>query len=241
MVLAAAACNQVFGLDAVRVADGGATGDGPGGDGVAPVLDGPSCGDGSVDDTEECDDANRLDGDGCDAACHVELEVIGCADGHRDGFVDPVAMPGVAACGGGWTVGGLQGARSGVSACARAGDDGPNPDGTSCAALDLCAPGWSICAGRVAIGTAIGTAACAPGPGFFATREKGSATFDCVGAGAMVVGCGDAGAAAGATCSPLTAAAGAGCAALAGWRCTVGDESGTATHGLGAGGVLCCR
>ena len=127
MVLAVAGCNQVFGLDAVRVGDGGATSDGPAGDGTASVTDGPTCGDGTIDDTEECDDRNHVGGDGCDASCHLELGVIGCADGHRDGFADLAALPGIAACGGGWTVGGLQGARSGVSACVRAGDDGPNP------------------------------------------------------------------------------------------------------------------
>lgn len=241
MVLAAAGCNQVFGLDAVRVGDGGATSDGPAGDGTASVTDGPTCGDGTVDDTEECDDFNRLDRDGCDASCHLELDVIGCADGHREGFADLAALPGIAACGGGWTVGGLQGARSGVSACVRAGDDGPNPDGTSCAALDLCAPGWTICGGRGAVATALGVAACTPGAGFFATREKGSAAFECLGTGAMVMGCGSVGVPVTMGCAPLTAAAASGCAALVGWRCGVGDESGTAVHGLGDGGVLCCR
>ena len=32
----------------------------------------PFCGDGAVDDGEECDDGNQRDGDGCDADCFVE-------------------------------------------------------------------------------------------------------------------------------------------------------------------------
>ena len=90
------------------------------------------------------------------------------------------------------------------------------PDGASCAALDLCAPDWTICGGRGAVATALGVAACAPGAGFFATREKGSAAFECLGSGAMVMGCGSVGVPVTMGCAPLTAAAAAGCAALVG-------------------------
>ena len=56
-----------------RVADGD-------GDGTATVdmgayeLPGPICGDGILDDAEECDDGNTVDGDGCSSTCHVEWQ-----------------------------------------------------------------------------------------------------------------------------------------------------------------------
>lgn len=34
----------------------------------------PSCGDGTVDSGEECDDRNNADGDGCDASCIKECD-----------------------------------------------------------------------------------------------------------------------------------------------------------------------
>lgn len=40
----------------------------------------PTCGDGIVDANEECDDGNRLDGDGCNRHCRKEL----CGNGIRD-------------------------------------------------------------------------------------------------------------------------------------------------------------
>jgi fibro-slime domain-containing protein len=56
---------------------------------------GPACGDGVVDDGEECDDGNSLPGDGCNGACKVE-PFYDCGDGTKcvftivcgDGVVD---------------------------------------------------------------------------------------------------------------------------------------------------------
>jgi cysteine-rich repeat protein len=45
-----------------------------------PGLEGPFCGDGFVDDGEECDDGNREDNDGCSSVCEVE-EFAGEAEG----------------------------------------------------------------------------------------------------------------------------------------------------------------
>lgn len=41
----------------------------------------PRCGDGSVDASEECDDGNQLNGDGCDTRCRVE----DCGNGRLEG------------------------------------------------------------------------------------------------------------------------------------------------------------
>jgi cysteine-rich repeat protein len=41
----------------------------------------PNCGDGHVDSDEECDDGNRVGGDGCSAACQVESGNPRCGDG----------------------------------------------------------------------------------------------------------------------------------------------------------------
>jgi cysteine-rich repeat protein len=124
--LAVAGCNQLFGLDPI----GGA--------------DDPRCGDGTIDPGagEQCDDGDRVPGDGCDDACQFEDGVIGCSDGERDGFVDVVAWPGIAACAGRWVVPGTMAGRVGLN-CARAGDDTGIADG--CAMADLCAVGWRPC------------------------------------------------------------------------------------------------
>jgi cysteine-rich repeat protein len=38
---------------------------------------GPSCGDGAVNGgDEECDDGNRVNGDGCNLSCKTEREII---------------------------------------------------------------------------------------------------------------------------------------------------------------------
>jgi hypothetical protein len=80
-------------------------------------LDGvPDGCDGCVAVAETC---NTIDDD-CDGEIDEGLP-CGCADGTREGFVDPAAFPDVAACDGAWT-----GALSGGSV--------------------LCEPGWHVCA-----------------------------------------------------------------------------------------------
>ncbi len=48
----------------------------------ADVVD-PLCGDGTIDDGEDCDDGNNTSGDGCSATCESEGEGI-CGDGVKD-------------------------------------------------------------------------------------------------------------------------------------------------------------
>ncbi|WP_437758424.1 DNRLRE domain-containing protein [Sorangium sp. So ce1389] len=49
----------------------------------ASVPDAPVCGNGVLEDGEECDDGNGANGDGCDADC-----TVGCPDADGDGYCD---------------------------------------------------------------------------------------------------------------------------------------------------------
>jgi cysteine-rich repeat protein len=40
---------------------------------LVACFDEATCGDRDLDTGESCDDGNRVDGDGCDAACRIEL------------------------------------------------------------------------------------------------------------------------------------------------------------------------
>ena len=42
----------------------------------------PICGDGHLDEGEQCDDGNRINGDGCDANCQIECGGDGCTPGY---------------------------------------------------------------------------------------------------------------------------------------------------------------
>ncbi|MFH1543693.1 MAG: choice-of-anchor Q domain-containing protein [Patescibacteria group bacterium] len=44
----------------------------------------PYCGDGNLDDGEECDDGNTTNGDGCSSVCLIETEEPYCGDGNID-------------------------------------------------------------------------------------------------------------------------------------------------------------
>jgi cysteine-rich repeat protein len=48
----------------------------------------PSCGNGSYDPSEACDDGNRLSGDGCSATCQLE-----CGDAGVEPCIDPGFFP----------------------------------------------------------------------------------------------------------------------------------------------------
>ncbi len=84
------------------------------------------------------------------------IGAVGCADGTREAFTNQTTFPAVAACGGGWDGNGNLPNYTGVFPsplrttnpnCAQNGNSGPNPNGTGCSAIDLCASGWHICAG----------------------------------------------------------------------------------------------
>jgi hypothetical protein len=177
--------------------------------------------------------------------------VVGCADGQRDGFLDVATYPAIAACAGGFALPGVVG----VSApgCGRtAGDDGPNPDGTGCHAIDLCEVGFHICssAAEVALKSSTGCTGAAVGsePVFFITAQSGDVARSCTPTGVDdVFGCGTLGSrpVQNSNCAPLDRWSTNLCAALtAPWACGT-DQTAEASYvekpGPGAGGVLCCR
>jgi hypothetical protein len=81
----------------------------------------------------------------------------GCADGQREGYEDWGAYPSIAACSGGWEVGGVTRADL-APTCGRAGgDDGGNAEGNGCSAADLCASGWHVCRGKSEVAARAGS------------------------------------------------------------------------------------
>jgi cysteine-rich repeat protein len=57
----------------------------------------PTCGDGTVDTGEECDDGNQTDGDGCGGTCTIEASCAGLTENEPNPWNSP--KPIVAACG----------------------------------------------------------------------------------------------------------------------------------------------
>jgi len=55
----------------------------------------PVCGDGVLDEGEECDDGNTADGDGCSANCTVENQGDGCTPGYWKNHLDKWAATGL--------------------------------------------------------------------------------------------------------------------------------------------------
>jgi hypothetical protein len=71
---------------------------------------------------------------------------VGCADGTREGFVDPAAWKHIAGCSGAWSVPGVRGPDVAQPRCARAaGNTGTAASGMGCSVADLCADGWHVC------------------------------------------------------------------------------------------------
>ena len=75
----------------------------------------------------------------------------GCADGDREGYQDWNVYPDIAACSGGWSVGGVTRSDLAPTCSNGAGDDSGNVEGDGCSAADLCAPGWHVCGGHVEV------------------------------------------------------------------------------------------
>lgn len=222
-------------------------------------------------------DAPDLPGlDAPDAPPDVPLDasmlfLLGCADGEREGFLDPVRHERIAGCGGGFQVPGLL--LDLPPRCdRRAGDDGARPNGEGCASADLCAEGWHIClsSDEVAAASPGGCDGVAGGePAFFATRQSGPGCGICArgdrvcGLGecsedcradatptsAMandLFGCGTLGDAPRANCAPLDRFSNDLCGSTtAPWSCpgsTGFDEALVVRkNGPERGGVLCCR
>ena len=216
-------------------------------------------GDGACDDDDGCptDPAKSAPGIcGCsqadtDADGDGVADCLGCADGQREGFVDPSAYPHIAACAGGWSVPGVIAV---AAACNHhGGDDGRDPSGVGCSAADLCQPGWRVCS-RASDVAASSPTACTGAvdraitePMFFATGQSGPGSLMCAPAGTNdLFGCGTVGYAPDAvSCAPLTQSSQNLCASLpAPWSCgTDGyrEAANVVKPGPGAGGVLCCR
>ncbi len=110
-------------------------------------------------------------------------KVIGCSDGSREGFLDHVKFPRIAACQGAWTV---KGAHNTTPACKReAGNTGKNPKGTGCNVTDLCASGWHVCYGKVDV-LSRNASGCLnimdnvkTGPAFYLARSSSTGAFNC--------------------------------------------------------------
>jgi hypothetical protein len=178
----------------------------------------------------------------------------GCADGSREGFIDRAAFPMIAGCAGAWALPGVK--TVAAPACARqAGNNGANPDGAGCNVSDLCATGWDVCPGRVAVQNRIGSHSCnevtTDAQTFFATRQSGPGGNVCSSALQDVddvFGCGTMGMAAEpASCAPLLVDSGNDCSSLKGmpgaWSCANPDEALNITKAdaVVGGGVLCCQ
>ncbi len=176
----------------------------------------------------------------------------GCADGTREGFTDG-AHPNIAACQGAWTEPGLS-AAVGTGCTVTPGNSGSNRDGSGCAAADLCAPGWHICASAAEVSAAQVTGDCDghihAGAGFFATNQVsglgGCGSDGTTGDDDDIIGCSSATLDDVVGCTPLTDNLGPTCDGPAGsggkWSCSGSGagERATVTKGDGPGGVLCC-
>ncbi len=195
------------------------------------------------------DGCNEVDDD-CDGEVDEDC-APGCADETREGYVDTVAYPSIAACAGGWSVPGIF--ADGSPSCARrAGNDGANPEGDGCDIDDLCADGWHVCDSPEeveALGEDCGAAVVGAAPTFFAASVSGQGSDRCSTSGSNnVFGCGNSGSVPpeSTTCSPLNQLMGYPCSISGtGWTCSSGGPNTEADtvvkDGPDGGGALCCR
>ncbi|MCH9687364.1 MAG: hypothetical protein K0V04_38375, partial [Deltaproteobacteria bacterium] len=197
----------------------GSTGGPSSASGDATGVDSTGLGEGSEDATGEPDDPGPDSG--------LMPVSLGCADGQREGFVDPVHHPGIAACAGGWTEPGLVPVPP--PTCQRlGGDDTVNPGGAGCSAADLCAEGWHVC--ETAIEVAARTnQGCADmvAPGFFAIAQSGPGNAQCGEGLNDLFGCGTLGSPLdSASCNPLDHFSGPGCEDLPStWNCGLDGDT----------------
>jgi len=197
--------------------------------------------------SQEALNVTHVTAGGGGAICCMDIDVVGCADGEREGFVDVSTHPDIAACGGGFTVAGVTTAASPAQTCGGgAGDDGANPDGTGCAVADFCAPGWHVCDtdADVMLSSATGCDGAATDPNlFYATRQSGPGSGRCGSGTNDVFGCGTfGGTPLASSCAPLNRYLST--SDLTGaWNATGGGSEATTVtkNGAAGGGVLCCR
>ena len=102
----------------------------------------------------------------------------GCSDGTREGYLDMVHYPTIAACAGAWDTPGLDSTDARTPQCDyRGGNDGDKPDGHGCS-VAICESGWHVCTTAHGVALAAGASACtdAVGPSrkpvFFVTRQR---------------------------------------------------------------------
>jgi hypothetical protein len=183
----------------------------------------------------------------------------GCADGTREGYLDRVKYPKIAACEGAWDEPGLASIATRTPQCnRRAGNDGDRPNGQGCSVADLCASGWSVCETAHAVATAApagcgdATAPYGDKPVFFLTRQRGTG-LTCDANNVLgtnnLYGCGTIGSTADKSCDPFTRMLrDTDCKMNAPWVCVDGplgtsqNEYGIVTkNGSSRGGVLCCK
>ena len=150
-------------------------------------------------------------------SCIPTQPEAGCSDGQRDGFLSISNYPLIAACSGGWSIGGVT--RDDLTAeCGhQSGNQSGNPDGNGCSAADLCAPGWHVCRGHQEV-TEKSPSGCddAVAPGtpnkgvFFAIYQNSTNNTMCDDSSESndVFGCGNLGneLSSGQNCGPLTRA-----------------------------------
>jgi len=191
---------------------------------------------------------------------YAEATRAGCADGTREGFLDALVYPDIAACSGAFSNGGVTvdvlGEIPQKTSCGRqAGNTGVNPKGANCFASDLCASGWHVCTDGLDVTQH------SPADGCGGCIAEGDERFFLVGMGASVQGvctldpsakndvhgCGGLGQAENPTCAPLFRRLSfADCLVNPAWYC--GTEANqyneaeiVSKPGIDQGGVLCCR
>jgi hypothetical protein len=173
----------------------------------------------------------------------------GCSDGTREGFADTTLYASIAGCSGGWSVIGVKNA-AGVQCSRVAGNSSSNPTGSGCAADDLCAKGWHICATSAEVSTKSGgscSGITTTSDLFFVTRQSGTGNMLCESSGSNdLFGCGTVGDAPDSTtCAPLDRFSNNLCASLStDWDCggDVYREAENVRKAASAGGgVLCCK
>jgi len=181
----------------------------------------------------------------------------GCADGMREGFTDSTVYTNIAGCSGGWSIAGL----SSSGSCSGAGDDSSNPNGSGCAAVNLCQSGWHICTGATEVATKLPSGknctdvwSDTSDKRFFATLQPSKGFGYCDTSGTNdVFGCGNYGhPPVTNSCGKLNVFSSEDCSAIAYigstevWRCgDSGDSSNELTTVIKlsylGGGVLCCK